>query len=80
MRWRELPELLILNDVDALVLDNYDFYAEVLPIYVSMGTAQYDDAAENGGFQTFVRRTSRCCAHLAQIRNRLGVMPTILLK
>jgi zeaxanthin glucosyltransferase len=36
VRWRELPELLSANDVDALVLDNYDFYAQVVPMYLGM--------------------------------------------
>jgi zeaxanthin glucosyltransferase len=44
VRWRELPELLIVNDVDALVLDNYDFYAEVLPMYLGMPYATLSNA------------------------------------
>jgi zeaxanthin glucosyltransferase len=36
VRWRELPELLSANDVDALVLDNYDFYAQVVPMYLGI--------------------------------------------
>jgi zeaxanthin glucosyltransferase len=36
VKWRELPKLLSANGIDALVLDDYDFYGEVLPIYLGM--------------------------------------------
>jgi len=36
VKWRELPELLSSNGVDALVLDDYDFYSEVVPMYLGM--------------------------------------------
>jgi zeaxanthin glucosyltransferase len=36
VKWRELPKLLSANSIDALVLDDYDFYGEVLPIYLGM--------------------------------------------
>jgi len=44
VRWRELPELLSANGVDALVLDNYDFYAEVVPIYLGIPYATVANA------------------------------------
>ena len=36
VKWRELPELLSSNGFDALVLDDYDFYSEVVPMYLGM--------------------------------------------
>jgi len=36
VRWRELPKLLSANGIDALVLDDYDFYSEVVPMYLGM--------------------------------------------
>jgi zeaxanthin glucosyltransferase len=36
VRWRELPQLLSANGIDALVLDDYDFYSEVVPMYLGM--------------------------------------------
>jgi hypothetical protein len=36
VKWRELPKLLSTNSIDALVLDDYDFHGEVLPIYLGM--------------------------------------------
>jgi zeaxanthin glucosyltransferase len=44
VRWRELPELLSTNDVDALVLDNYDFYAQVVPMHLGMPYALLSNA------------------------------------
>jgi zeaxanthin glucosyltransferase len=44
VRWRELPELLSANGIDALVLDNYDFYAEVVPIYLGIPYATVANA------------------------------------
>jgi zeaxanthin glucosyltransferase len=35
VRWRELPKLLAANGIDALV-DTYDFYGEVVPMYLGM--------------------------------------------
>jgi zeaxanthin glucosyltransferase len=35
-QWRELPKLLPANDIDVLVLDNYAFYGEVVPMYLGM--------------------------------------------
>jgi zeaxanthin glucosyltransferase len=36
VRWRELPKLLSANGIDALVLDDYDFYSEVVPMYLGI--------------------------------------------
>jgi zeaxanthin glucosyltransferase len=44
VRWRELPNLVSANGIDALVLDNYDFYAEVLPIYLGIPYATLANA------------------------------------
>jgi zeaxanthin glucosyltransferase len=44
VRWRELPKLLSANGIDALVLDNYDFYGEVVPLYLGMPYAILSNA------------------------------------
>jgi zeaxanthin glucosyltransferase len=44
VRWRELPELLSANGIDAMVLDNYDFYGEVVPLYLGMPYAILSNA------------------------------------
>jgi zeaxanthin glucosyltransferase len=44
VRWRELPKLLSANGIDALVLDNYDFYGEVVPMYLGMPYAILSNA------------------------------------
>jgi zeaxanthin glucosyltransferase len=36
VKWRELPKLLSSNGIDALVLDDYDFYSGVVPMYLEM--------------------------------------------
>src|SRR5260370_22908030 len=36
VKWRELPKLLSANGIDALVLDDYDFYSEIVPMYLGM--------------------------------------------
>ena len=36
VKWRELPKLLSSNGIDALVLDDYDFYSGVVPMYLGM--------------------------------------------
>jgi zeaxanthin glucosyltransferase len=43
-KWRELPKLLAANDIDALVIDNYDFYGEVIPMRLGMPYATVSDA------------------------------------
>src|SRR5258708_11234572 len=32
VKWRTLPNLLSSTGIDALVVDNYDFYSEIIPI------------------------------------------------
>jgi zeaxanthin glucosyltransferase len=44
VRWRELPKLLSANGIDALVLDSYDFYGEVVPMYLGMPYAILSNA------------------------------------
>jgi zeaxanthin glucosyltransferase len=44
VRWRELPKLLSANGIDVLVLDNYDFYCEVVPLYLGMPYAILSNA------------------------------------
>jgi zeaxanthin glucosyltransferase len=36
VKWRELPKLLSSMGIDALVLDDYDFYSAVVPMYLGM--------------------------------------------
>jgi zeaxanthin glucosyltransferase len=44
VRWRELPKLLSANGIDALVLDNYDFYGDVVPMFLGMPYAILSNA------------------------------------
>ena len=44
VRWRELPKLLPANGIDALVLDDCDFYGEVVPMYLGMPYAILSNA------------------------------------
>jgi zeaxanthin glucosyltransferase len=44
VRWRELPKLLPANGIDALVLDDCDFYGEVVPVYLGMPYAILSNA------------------------------------
>jgi zeaxanthin glucosyltransferase len=44
VKWRELPKLLSSNGIDALVLDDYDFYSDVVPIYLGMPYAILSNA------------------------------------
>jgi zeaxanthin glucosyltransferase len=46
VRWRELPELLSANGIDALVLDNYDFYGQAVPMYLGMPYAILSNALQ----------------------------------
>jgi zeaxanthin glucosyltransferase len=44
VKWRELPKLLSSNGIDALVLDDYDFYSDVVPMYLGMPYAILSNA------------------------------------
>jgi zeaxanthin glucosyltransferase len=44
VKWRELPTLLSANGIDALVLDNYDFYVQVVPMRLGMPYAVLSNA------------------------------------
>jgi zeaxanthin glucosyltransferase len=44
VKWKTLPGVLSANGIDALVLDNYDFYGEVIPIYLGIPYAVLSDA------------------------------------
>jgi zeaxanthin glucosyltransferase len=44
VQWRELPKLLSANGIDALILDNYNFYGEVVPMYLGMPYAIVSNA------------------------------------
>jgi hypothetical protein len=36
VKWRTLPNLLSSTGIDALVVDNYDFYGEIIPMRLGM--------------------------------------------
>ena len=44
LKWRTFPKLLSANGIEALVLDNYDFYGEVIPMHLGMPYAILSDA------------------------------------
>src|SRR6266403_6307905 len=44
VKWRTLPKLLSANGIDAVVLDNYDFYGEVIPMRLGMPYAILSNA------------------------------------
>jgi zeaxanthin glucosyltransferase len=44
VKWRTLPNLLSSTGIDALVVDNYDFYGEIIPIRLGMPYAIVSNA------------------------------------
>ena len=44
VKWRTLPNLLSSTDIDALVVDNYDFYGEIIPMRLGMPYAIVSNA------------------------------------
>jgi zeaxanthin glucosyltransferase len=44
VKWRTLPNLLSATGIDALVLDNYDFYGEIIPMRLGMPYAILSNA------------------------------------
>ena len=44
VKWKTLPKLLSSNAIDALVLDNYEFYGEVVPMHLGMPYAILSNA------------------------------------
>ena len=44
VQWKQFPDLLSSTGVDALVLDNYDFYGEVVPMHLGMPYAILSNA------------------------------------
>src|SRR5260221_11126721 len=44
VKWRTLPNLLSATGIDALVVDNYDFYGEIIPIRLGMPYAVVSNA------------------------------------
>jgi zeaxanthin glucosyltransferase len=76
LKWQIFPKLLSANGIDALVLDDCDFYSEVVPIYLGMPYAVLSNALHFD----FSGDTPLCVydwAHLntreARERNREGV-------
>src|SRR6266436_426336 len=44
VKWRSLPDLLSSTGIDALVVDNYDFYGEIIPMRIGMPYAVVSNA------------------------------------
>src|ERR1700730_5150500 len=44
VKWKKLTKLLSSNGIDALVLDNYEFYGEVVPMHLGMPYAILSNA------------------------------------
>jgi zeaxanthin glucosyltransferase len=44
LKWRTFPKLLSANGIDALILDDCDFYSEVVPMYLGMPYAMLSNA------------------------------------
>src|SRR6266403_561799 len=44
VKWRTLPDLLSSTGIDALVVDNYDFYGEIIPMRIGMPYAIVSNA------------------------------------
>jgi zeaxanthin glucosyltransferase len=44
VKWRTLPDLLSSTGIDALVVDNYDFYGEIVPMRIGMPYAIVSNA------------------------------------
>jgi zeaxanthin glucosyltransferase len=75
-QWRELPKLLLANDIDVLVLDNYAFYGEVVPMYLGMPYAILANALHfdySGYTPLCVYGWGHENTPLARQRNRQGV-------
>jgi zeaxanthin glucosyltransferase len=76
VQWRELPKLLPANDIDVVVLDNYAFYGEVVPMYLGMPYAILANALHfdySGYTPLCVYGWGHEKAPQAQQRNRQGV-------
>jgi zeaxanthin glucosyltransferase len=77
LKWRTFPKLLSSTGIDALVVDNYDFYGEIIPMRLGMPYAILSNALHFD----YSGRTSLCVydwAHEntpeAVRRNRQGVL------
>jgi len=76
VKWRELPKLLSANGIDAVVLDNYDFYAAVVPIRLGMPYAVLSNALHfdySGSTPLCVYGWAHENTPAAKERNRQGV-------
>lgn len=76
VKWRELPKLLSANGIDALVLDNYDFYVEVVPMRLGMPYAVLSNALHfdySGSTPLCVYGWAHENTPAAKERNRQGV-------
>ena len=76
VKWRELPKLLSANGIDALVLDNYDFYVEVVPMRLGIPYAVLSNALHfdySGSTPLCVYGWAHENTPAAKERNRQGV-------
>ena len=76
VKWRELPKLLSANGIDALVLDNYDFYVEVVPMRLGLPYAVLSNALHfdySGSTPLCVYGWAHENTPAAKERNRQGV-------
>jgi zeaxanthin glucosyltransferase len=76
VKWRELPKLLSAHGIDALVLDNYDFYVEVVPMRLGMPYAVLANALHfdySGSTPLCVYGWAHENTPAAKERNRQGV-------
>src|ERR1700730_9744150 len=76
LKWRTFPKLLSANGIDALVLDDCDFYSAVVPIYLGMPYAILSHALHfdfSGYTPLGVYGWGHENTHEARRRNRQGV-------
>jgi zeaxanthin glucosyltransferase len=76
VKWRELPELLSANGIDALVLDSYDFYVQVVPMRLGVPYAVLSNALHfdySGSTPLCVYDWAHENTPAAKERNRQGV-------
>jgi MGT family glycosyltransferase len=76
VKWRELPKLLSANGIDAVVLDNYDFYVQVVPMRLGMPYAVLSNALHfdySGSTPLCVYGWAHENTPAAKERNRQGV-------
>ena len=69
VQWKQFPDLLSSAGVDALVLDNYDFYGEVIPMHLGMPYAILSNAL-HFDYSGYNQRPARRCSEDRLQKNR----------